>query len=85
MTLTHGDMRCDNVFKQKEGKGFCFIDWQTLQVGSPGIEMVQLLGASMGDPADYARMPELLTHYYRTMVAKSPAWVKVRKTEHLPA
>eukprot|EP01051_Picozoa_sp_SAG22_P039946 SAG22_NODE_21299_length_258_cov_0.654088_1_plen_55_part_01 len=28
-TLTHGDMRGDNMFRRKDGSGFTVIDWQT--------------------------------------------------------
>merc|ERR1712176_330331 len=34
----------------------------------------------MANTADYARLDELLGHYYRTMTEKSPAWVKEKYT-----
>ena len=35
-TLTHGDMRGDNMFKKKDGSGFSVIDWQTYGAAPPG-------------------------------------------------
>ena len=47
MTLVHGDMRSDNIFKKKGALEFCYIDWQGVSMGSPSIDMLQLMSASM--------------------------------------
>jgi thiamine kinase-like enzyme len=41
-TLTHGDMRGDNMFKKDDGSGFTVIDWQTYGASTPGVEMHQV-------------------------------------------
>ena len=46
-TLTHGDMRGDNMFKKKDGSGFVVIDWQTFGAATPGVEMHQVCGISI--------------------------------------
>ena len=46
MTLTHGDLRADNLFRKKEGGNaehpFKFIDWQTYAAAAPGCDMCQV-------------------------------------------
>ena len=53
-TLTHGDLRSDNLFRSKTpGLSLTFIDWQTLKVGPIGVELAQMMSASMTNPEDY--------------------------------
>ena len=51
-TLTHGDMRGDNMFKKNDGSGFTVIDWQTYGASTPGVEMHQLFANQMDDLAE---------------------------------
>ena len=48
-TLTHGDMRADNMFRRKDGSGFTVIDWQTYGAAPPGVEMHQLFANQIDD------------------------------------
>ena len=65
-------------------KEYAYIDWQGLAMGCPGVDMLQLLSASMADVNDYDKLDVLLEHYYREMTDKSPAWVRTAYTyEHL--
>ena len=53
-TLTHGDMRADNMFRRKDGSGFTVIDWQTYGAAPPGVEMHQLFANQIDDLSLYA-------------------------------
>jgi Phosphotransferase enzyme family len=57
-TLTHGDLRIDNVLFAPDA-GECFIiDWQTLGIGSGATDIAYLVGTSVADPAERARADE---------------------------
>jgi hypothetical protein len=62
-TLTHGDMRADNMFRKKDGSGYSVIDWQTYGASSPGIEMHQLFANALKTEADYVQLPALMKGY----------------------
>jgi hypothetical protein len=69
MTLIHGDLRCDNIFRNKQDPGtFSFIDWQGVALAPAGCEMMQLLCGSMAKLEDYERLPELLEQYYKRLI-----------------
>lgn len=72
-TMTHGDMRGDNMFNKKDGSGFSVIDWQTYGAASPGVEMHQLFANQMDNLDDYKRIPELMQVYIDALHAKCPA------------
>ena len=72
-TLCHGDMRSDNLFQRKDKSGYRVIDWQTYSASPPGVEMHQLLGASMKNLDDYAQLPTLLRAYLNELHSMCPA------------
>jgi hypothetical protein len=72
-TLTHGDMRSDNLFQRKDKSGYKVIDWQTYGASSPAVEMHQLLGASMSRLEDYAQLPSILRAYLSELHSLCPA------------
>jgi hypothetical protein len=72
-TLTHGDMRADNMFRKKDGSGFTVIDWQTYGASSPGIEMHQLFANTLKTEADYEQLPALMKGYLATLHKLQPA------------
>ena len=84
MTLIHGDTRATNIFRRKGNSNeFAWIDWQGVSRAAPGIEMAQLLSASMGKLDDYKHVNEILAHYYELMASKSPAWVTEQYTKEM--
>ena len=76
MTLLHGDTRSNNIFKSKTDGSYTFIDWQMIGAGPPGIELVQLMSASMagtvGNLPNYAEIPKLVEEYYEVLIAAAP-------------
>ena len=71
-TLIHGDMRSDNWFRRKDGGGFVLIDWQAFACGPPGLELGQLLNASLRNLEDYERLPGILRSYLGQLYQKCP-------------
>ena len=67
-TLTHGDLRSDNLFRSKTpGLSLTFIDWQTLKAGPIGVELGQMMSASMTNLEDYTQEPKMIAEYYSLM------------------
>ena len=62
--------------KSKPGKEFTFIDFQMIQKGTPGMEMVQLLIASFANMDDFVQLDSMVAYYYRLMVAQSPSYIE---------
>ena len=57
-TLTHGDLRIDNILFAP-GQTECFVvDWQTLGIGSGATDLAYLIGTSVADPDERAREDE---------------------------
>ena len=74
-TLTHGDLRSDNIFRKVKGNGpaFKFIDWQTYAAASPGCDMTQLLDGSIAPLEGMDHLDEILDEYIRTLHAANSA------------
>jgi thiamine kinase-like enzyme len=72
-TMCHGDMRSDNLFQRKDKTGYRVIDWQTYSMSPPGVEMHQLLGASMSKLEDYAQLPTIMRAYLAELHSLCPA------------
>jgi len=67
-TLTHGDLRSDNIFRSKTpGLPLTFIDWQTLKAGPIGVELGQMMSCSMTNLEDYTQEPKMIAEYYSLM------------------
>ncbi|QJB69570.1 phosphotransferase [Parasphingorhabdus halotolerans] len=50
-TITHGDMRLDNILYQADGRIAALVDWQTCSLGNPANDVAYLIGTSFADPA----------------------------------
>ncbi len=62
-TLTHGDLRVDNIlfsgFPPAQAPAACWIvDWQTVGIGSGATDLAYLIGTSVADPAARAQADE---------------------------
>ena len=73
-TLVHGDMRADNLFKNKDGQ-FAIIDWQLYQSGAGGTEFEQTVGVNGAPQETHAAMQEVFEVYHRTLVEHGPAGI----------
>lgn len=70
--VTHGDYRCENfVFDGRGGEvPLAVVDWQTVGVGSPFLDVAYLLVTSLTTEARRADEKELLAHYLAEMAAR---------------
>ena len=57
-TLTHGDLRIDNILFAPGSEACWVVDWQTLGIGSGATDLAYLIGTSVADPAERAREAE---------------------------
>lgn len=57
-TLTHGDLRVDNILFAPDAKSCFVVDWQTLGIGSGATDLAYLIGTGVADPAERAREDE---------------------------
>lgn len=73
--VTHGDYRCENfVFDGLGGEvPLAVVDWQTVGVGSPFLDVAYLLVTSLATEARRAHEKELLAHYLSEMAARGAA------------
>lgn len=49
-TLTHGDLRVDNILFAPDSCACWVVDWQTLGIGSGATDLAYLIGTSVADP-----------------------------------
>jgi aminoglycoside phosphotransferase (APT) family kinase protein len=57
-TLTHGDMRIDNILFSPGDRDCWIVDWQTVGIGSGATDLAYLIGTSIADPAARALADE---------------------------
>lgn len=57
-TLTHGDLRVDNILFAPGNAECWVVDWQTLGIGSGATDLAYLIGTSVADPDERAREDE---------------------------
>ena len=50
-TITHGDMRVDNILFAPDNAACWLVDWQTVAIGSGASDLAYLVGTSLADPA----------------------------------
>lgn len=50
-TITHGDMRLDNILFHADGRVAALVDWQTCSLGNPANDVAYMIGTSFADPA----------------------------------
>ena len=67
--VTHGDFRTDNLLIELDGEHMAVVDWQTIGVASPMLDVAYFLSTSLG-PDDCARHDEELLAYYVDQLAR---------------
>ena len=63
-TLTHGDLRSDNLLIHPETGAVTLVDWQTVQIGNGVSDIAYLIGTSIAEPTLRAREERRLVGYY---------------------
>lgn len=54
-SLTHADLRIDNILFSPDGAECWIVDWQTVGAGNGATDLAYLVGTSFADPAERAR------------------------------
>ena len=86
-TITHGDMRLDNILFHADGKLAALVDWQTCTLGNPANDVAYMIGTSFADPAQRREHEERLVREYldRRSASAAPApdfepfWAEYRR------
>ena len=63
-TITHGDMRLDNILFHADGRVAALVDWQTCSLGNPANDVAYMIGTSFADPAERREHEERLVREY---------------------
>ncbi|MEP3225101.1 MAG: phosphotransferase [Parasphingorhabdus sp.] len=63
-TITHGDMRLDNILFHEDGQLAALVDWQTCSFGNPANDVAYMIGTSFADPAIRCAEEKRLVQYY---------------------
>jgi Ser/Thr protein kinase RdoA (MazF antagonist) len=64
LTITHGDMRLDNILFNADGQVAALVDWQTCSLGNPANDIAYMIGTSFADPRERRdHEQELVAHY----------------------
>ncbi len=63
-TITHGDMRLDNILFYEDGQLAALVDWQTCTFGNPANDVAYMIGTSFADPAMRRQHEEKLVKDY---------------------
>ncbi|WP_417620648.1 phosphotransferase [Parasphingorhabdus sp.] len=74
LTITHGDMRLDNILFHADGQVAALVDWQTCSLGNPANDVAYLIGTSFADPADRRRHEQSLVEDYLAARSDAPAF-----------
>lgn len=88
-TITHNDLRLDNMlFSDASGRAIV-VDWQTLGLGAGPVDAAYLIGTSFKEPGVRASNEEsLVRHYYDDLISKGVqnyAWKACWQTYKLGA
>lgn len=86
-TITHGDMRLDNILFHEGGKLAALVDWQTCSLGNPANDVAYMIGTSFADPAQRRAHEERLVREYldRRAASSTPVpdfdafWIEYRR------
>lgn len=71
-TFTHGDLRCENMFRSKTDKTvFRAIDWQTCAACAPGIDFIQLYSGWLAIEC-YEQLDTIYDAYLSTLYSNCP-------------
>lgn len=68
--LSHNDFRPDNMLIDEAAERIATVDWQTVSMIGPGMDVSFLIGGSMPTDARRACEASLLDHYYRELVER---------------
>ncbi len=63
-TITHNDMRLDNILFHADGQIAALVDWQTCSLGNPANDVAYMIGTSFADPNQRREHEERLVHEY---------------------
>ena len=64
VTITHGDMRLDNMLFFDSAGRVCLVDWQTVGVGAPMTDVAYCISTSLADPQERAASERQLVSDY---------------------
>ena len=79
-SLTHGDLRSDNIIQpSSEGGEFCVLDWQLSGKGDPVNDIARWMTQSISIEDRKATEQELLKRYHDTLVANGVTGYSYRK------
>ncbi|MEH6660234.1 MAG: phosphotransferase, partial [Parasphingorhabdus sp.] len=74
LTVTHGDMRLDNILFHADGRIAALVDWQTCSLGNPANDVAYLIGTSFADPEERRKQEEKLVKTYLSNRPNAPAF-----------
>jgi Phosphotransferase enzyme family len=82
-TITHGDMRLDNILYHDDGRIAALVDWQTCSLGNPANDVAYMIGTSFADAADRRDHEEQLVRDYLDVRLNAPDfdsfWTEYRR------
>lgn len=72
LACIHADYRADNLLFGANDKSLpiCVVDWQSVTLGAPGIDLAHLMGTSLEPAMRRASEQRLLAHYHRELSAR---------------
>lgn len=73
-TITHGDMRLDNILFHADGKIAALVDWQTCTLGNPANDVAYMIGTSFADPAMRKAEEKQLVEAYLAQRTDAPSF-----------
>jgi len=83
LTITHGDMRLDNILFHADGRVAALVDWQTCSLGNPANDIAYMIGTSFADPADRRKHEQRLVKDYLAARSAAPDfqtfWTEYRR------
>ena len=72
LTITHGDMRLDNILFHTDGRVAALVDWQTCSLGNPANDVAYMIGTSFADPEDRRQHEKRLVEAYLAARSNAP-------------
>tara|TARA_R100001244_G_scaffold6593_5_gene7820 strand:+ start:488 stop:1528 length:1041 start_codon:yes stop_codon:yes gene_type:complete len=72
LTITHGDMRLDNILFHIDGRLAALVDWQTCSLGNPANDVAYMIGTSFADPAMRRQHEQKLVADYLAARSSAP-------------
>ncbi|MEO9599064.1 phosphotransferase [Parasphingorhabdus sp.] len=82
-TITHGDMRLDNILFHQDDRLAALVDWQTCSLGNPANDVAYMIGTSFADPAVRRKQEAQLVRDYLNRRTDAPDfdafWIEYRR------